>query len=85
MKSIWITTYAGNEIRIENSWFGGEKLYVNNKLQDRQINFFTASLTGHLFDKNEKKPIKAHIFSEYLSIKCNLFVDDNLVELKQIK
>ena len=37
MKTIWIANYEANEIRIENSWFRGEKLWVNNesKLPER--------------------------------------------------
>jgi hypothetical protein len=30
MKSEWITNYDENEIKVTNSWFNGEKLYVNN-------------------------------------------------------
>jgi len=40
MRSIWIANYEENEIRIENSWVRGEKLFVNNKLQDERLSFF---------------------------------------------
>ncbi|SPW26642.1 Uncharacterised protein [Elizabethkingia anophelis] len=32
MKSIWKAIYGNSEIRIENTWFNGEKLYVNDVL-----------------------------------------------------
>ncbi|MDO4727480.1 MAG: hypothetical protein Q4B43_00595 [Bacteroidota bacterium] len=85
MKSIWKTTYAGNEIRVENTWFHGERLYVNDELQDQQSNLFNASLKGHLFDGETKKNIKANIFSYFIRIRCKLFVDDKIVELTQVK
>jgi hypothetical protein len=31
MKSEWIANYESNEIKITNSWFTGEKLFVNNE------------------------------------------------------
>ncbi|GIJ94388.1 hypothetical protein CAPN002_16060 [Capnocytophaga stomatis] len=85
MKSIWKATYACNKIRIENTWFHGERLYVNDELQDEQSNIFNALLTGHLFDGEIKKNIKVNIFFHFVRMKCNLFVDDKLVELTQVK
>ncbi len=63
MKSEWIANYEGNEIKITNSWFHGEQLYVNKELQDEQINFMTPSnQTGSLVDTNENRlSIKANI------------------------
>ncbi|GIM52281.1 hypothetical protein CAPN004_13110 [Capnocytophaga cynodegmi] len=85
MKSIWKATYVGNEIRIENTWFHGERLYVNDQLQDEQGNICNALLTGHLFDGDTRKNIKANIFSFFFGVKCTLFVDNNLVKLTQVK
>ncbi|MDO4764375.1 MAG: hypothetical protein Q4A00_08365 [Flavobacteriaceae bacterium] len=85
MKSIWKATYACNKIRIENTWFHGERLYVNDELQDEQSNIFNALLTGHLFEGEMKKNIKVNIFSHFVRMKCNLFVDDKFVELTQMK
>jgi len=79
--SIWIANYEGNEIRIENSW-RGEKLYVNNKLQEARSGLTSsAKLTGHLISKNgEKKPIKVNLGGNF-RMKCYLFVDDEQVEV----
>ena len=41
MKSIFKAIYNNQEIRVENSWFGGEKLFVNNELQDETVNYNT--------------------------------------------
>ena len=82
--SIWIANYEGNEIRVENSW-RGEKLYVNNKLQDERTSLVSANLVGHLISKNgEKKSIKANLGGTF-TIKCRLFVDDEKVEVTKTK
>jgi hypothetical protein len=57
MKSIWIANYEGNEIRIENSWFRGEKLIVNNKLQDERLSFLSSNLTGTFNLKRRQKSV----------------------------
>ena len=77
--STWIANYEGNEIRIENSWIHGEKLFVNNKLQDERLSFFSSNLTGHLISRNgEKQSIKANL-SGYFTIGCRLFVNDEKI------
>jgi len=85
MKSEWVVEYQGSEIKITNSWFSGEKLYVNNKLQDEKLSFITPSdLTGNLMDsKGEKLAIKANL-SGFFKVSCRLFIDNTKIELKQI-
>lgn len=88
MKSIFKAIYGNNKIRVENTWFGGEKLYVNEELQDINNAFFIGSslLTGHIVsEKNEKLPIKARIYSDFIGIKCSLFIDDKEVKLHKVK
>jgi len=78
---IWNANYEGNKIRIENSWFLGEKLYVNNKLQDEKVSIFSSNLTGHIVSKDgEKIPIKVNL-SGLLTIECRLFIDDEKIEV----
>ena len=86
MKSEWITKYEETEIKIINNWFSGEKLYVNNELQDEQLSFITPSnMTGSLINnKGEKLNIKANI-SGFFSVSCRLFIDNRKVVLKQTK
>lgn len=86
MKSEWIAKYEETEIKITNNWLSGEKLYVNNELQDEQLNFITPSnMTGNLVNKQgEKLNIKTNI-SGLFSVSCRLFIDNRKVELKQTK
>ncbi len=85
MRSVWICNYEHNEIRIENSWFKGEKLYVNDQLQDAQVNVFSTVLTGSIVDKNnEKKPIKASL-GGFFTVGCRLFIDHVEVPLTKVK
>lgn len=83
MKSIWIANYDGNEIKIVNTWFNGERLFVNGKLQDDRFSLFSADLVGHVRTKDdEKKMIKVNI-GGWLKITCRLFVDDEQVAIVQ--
>ncbi|HSN48138.1 MAG TPA: hypothetical protein VLR29_05205 [Flavobacterium sp.] len=86
MKSEWVVKYDENEIKVTNSWLSGEKLYVNNELQDEQLNFITPSnMTGSLINKNGAKlNIKTNI-SGFFTVSCRLFVDNKKVELLQTK
>jgi hypothetical protein len=86
MESEWIANYEETEIKITNNWFSGEKLYVNNELQDEQLSFITPSnLTGNLINKQgEKLDIKTNI-SGFFTVSCRLFIDNKKVEVKQTK
>jgi len=85
MKSIWKAKYENNEIKVENTWFSGERLYVNGILQDEKTNFLSSELTGHLINtKNERENIKANLFG-WFKIGCNLFINDKKVEVIQEK
>lgn len=82
--STWIANYEGNEIRIENSWIRGERLFVNNKLQDERLSFFSSNLTGHLITKNkEKYSIKVNL-SGWFSVGCRIFVNDEKIVATKI-
>ena len=86
MKSEWNTKYEETEIKIINSWFRGEKLYINNELQDEQLNFITPSnMTGNLVNKQgEKLSVKANL-SGFFTVSCRLFIDNKKIELKQTR
>jgi hypothetical protein len=85
MKSEWIAKYDENVIKVTNSWFSGEKLIVNNELQDEQLSFNTPNMTGSLIDKNGMKlNIKTNV-SGFFTTSCRLFIDNKKVELKQKK
>ena len=75
----WTANYEGNEIRIERPWLiGTVKLFVNNKLQDEDVQSLgSALLLGHLVSKDgEKKSIKVRFTSV-----CRLFIDDENIEV----
>jgi hypothetical protein len=77
--------YDENVIKVTNSWFSGEKLIVNNELQDEQLSFNTPNMTGSLIDKNGMKlNIKTNV-SGFFTTSCRLFIDNKKVELKQTK
>ncbi|KIA86105.1 hypothetical protein [Kaistella jeonii] len=85
MKSIWTATYENNTIKITNTWFSGEQLYVNEVLQDKKFGAISSNLTGHIMNsKNEKELIKATIFGWYKA-ECILFINDKEVAIKQEK
>jgi hypothetical protein len=86
MKSEWVANYEDSTIKITNNWFYGEKLFINDKLQDEQLNFITPSkMTGILTDKNgDKLNVKTNI-SGFFTTSCRLFVDHKKVKMKQVK
>lgn len=85
MKSIWTSNYENNEIIIENTWFNGERLYVNDVLQDHTFGGFSTKLTGHLiYQKNERENIKVNLGGIY-KVNCQLFINDKKVEVKKVK
>jgi hypothetical protein len=86
MKSIWIANYENNEIKVENTWFNGERLYVNNILQDKTFGGFSTKLTGHLINrKNERENIKVNLGARFCKVNCLLFINDKKVEVRKEK
>lgn len=82
VKKVFEVTHDGHHIRVENSWFGGEKLYVDGKLQDENIGIaIRATLNGQIKNANgESKKIKVAIGGgANLKISCKIFVDNQLV------
>ncbi len=85
MRSTWTAICENNEIRIENTWFNGERLYVNGNLQDEKFSMFSSCLTGHIINlRNEKEKIKVNI-GGLLEIYCRLFINDKKIELMKNK
>lgn len=85
MKSEWIANYENSEIRIVNSWLNGEKLFVNNEIQDERFGVFGSDLTGHVINgKGERKNIKVNL-GGLLAVSCRVFIDDKMMTLTKIK
>lgn len=71
----WNIRYEGNEIRVENRWFG-EKLFINNQLQDIGRGLSSrAKLIGKLADG---RMVKVSIGGS-LGIHCTIFVEDEMI------
>lgn len=85
MKSEWIVKYENSEIKIVNTWFNGEMLFVNNELQDERFGLFGSDLTGHVInEKGERKNIKVNIGGAF-GISCRVFIDDKKMTTEKIK
>lgn len=87
MQSEWRVKYAGSEIKVVNTWFSGEYLYVNNELQDKtgSLDGLSATLTGHVYDENGiKKSIKVHLGGT-LQVRCIVIIDGKEFEPTKVK
>lgn len=55
MMKAWEIDYKGHKVRIENTWFGGEKLFVDGELQDEQVGFdFRSRLYGRIKNRDDE-------------------------------
>lgn len=85
MKSEWIVKYENSEIKIVNTWFKGEMLFVNNELQDQRFGLFGSNLTGNVInEKGERKNIKVNLGVAFI-VSCRVFIDDKKMTLEKIK
>ncbi|MEN8139022.1 MAG: hypothetical protein ABFR62_11390 [Bacteroidota bacterium] len=85
MKSEWLVKYEDSEIKIVNTWFHGEMLFVNNMLQDKRYGLAGSNLSGHIINKEGKREnIKVNLGGSF-KIDCNVFIDDNKVEVQKRK
>ena len=80
MKKVFDATYEGHHIQGVNTWFNGEKLYIDGQLQDENLGVaLRATLRGVLKNSDEiTKNIKVSL-GGFFSIKCKIFVDNVLV------
>lgn len=80
MKKVFETIYDGHMIEVENTWFHGERLYINGQLQDERLGLaLRETLTGELkYSDGETKPVKVTI-GGFLRIHCRVFVDHTLL------
>ena len=80
MKKKWEIMHTGHSIRVENTWFRGEKLFVDGVLQDQQIGIrFSSRLFGKVeIEADKYEQIKVSIGS-IVKMHCQIFVGDRLV------
>ena len=77
LKKTFEVIHKDHHIRVENGWFSGEKLYIDDELQDQNIGLgFRARLTGEL--KDGKGMVKVSIGGNF-QIHCRIFVDNKLI------
>ena len=76
----WEATYKGHQIRVTNGWIGGEKLYVDNELQDERIGFaFRSRLYGRIKSGEGKGEFIKVSIGGWLSMGCRIFIDDSRI------
>ncbi|MFZ0446655.1 MAG: hypothetical protein WAM95_18890 [Bacillus sp. (in: firmicutes)] len=79
MKKVFDVTYEGHHIQVVNTWFNGEKLYIDGKLQDENLGIaLRGTLEGVLKENNKiTKDIKVSLGGIF-TIKCKIFVNNIL-------
>ena len=79
MKKVFDVTHEGHHIQVVNSWFNGEKLYIDGKLQDENLGIaLRGTLEGVLKENNKiTKDIKVSLGGIF-TIKCKIFVNNVL-------
>ncbi|MGK0468280.1 hypothetical protein [Clostridium sp.] len=71
----WETNYCGHSIVVENT-IGGERLYINDELQDEQVGIVGRSrLWGQLKSGETIKVSLGGIFK----VHCRIFVNNELI------
>jgi len=77
---VWHIEHKGHKIRVENSWFGGERLYVDEELQDEHHGATLRSQLSGTIKNGEGagEGIKVSL-GGWFSVGCQIFVDDKLV------
>jgi hypothetical protein len=85
MTSIWTSQYRYFSIRVENTLFNGERLYVNDELQDQTFSLVGPTLTGHVFnEKEEKVNIKVRL-GGWWKMNCSIFINDKEIGTTKIR
>ncbi len=85
MSSVWKTNFKNFEIKVKNTWFNGERLFINDELKDEKFALIAAVLKCEITDKDDTvHRVKVHL-GGFFSVKCRLFIDDKEVEITQIQ
>jgi len=78
-KQTWSAEYKGHKISVNNNWFGPSELHVDDKLQDKATGIFFVRLVGKIKDKEITKELRVSLSSTFLSVECDIFVDDEAI------
>ncbi|WP_373232231.1 hypothetical protein [Cohnella sp.] len=80
MLKVWEIDYKGHTIRVENRWFGGEKLYVDGELQDEQVGFdLRVRLYGRIKTGEGSNEIIKVSIGGWVTACCRIFINDALI------
>ncbi len=86
MKTTWRGIYLGNSIEVQNSWFKGERLYINKVLQDISYGWFGQSkLECDLPNHNSKTSLRVKLIAGFFKVKCYVFVDGKEIKMEEVK
>ena len=77
---VWQISHSGHQIRVENGWFSGERLFVDGEMQDERTGFALRSqLSGRIRSgEGAGEAIKVSL-GGWFTIGCQIFVDDRLI------
>ena len=77
---VWEVNHKGHTIRVENSWFGPERLLVDGELQDDRRGIgLRSQLCGTIKNGEGAGDRIKDSLGGWFSIGCSIFVDDRLI------
>src|SRR5699024_12736307 len=80
MQKLFEAEYESNHIKVRNTWFNGEQLYVNDELQDENLGLaFRSTLYGRIKTSEKLKVIKVTLGGN-IKMNCNIFVDHEKID-----
>jgi hypothetical protein len=80
MKKTWEIDYKGHKIVVENTWFNGERLYVDGELQDEEVGFgVRARLFGRIKSGDGAGEIIKVSIGAWFNVDCRIFVNEKLL------
>ena len=78
--SIWNVKYNGHDIRVENSWLSGERLFIDDELQDMKKGLGLRSVLYGKIKQSDGKDEEVRVsLGGWLTVDCHIFVDNKLV------
>ncbi|SFE75661.1 hypothetical protein [Alteribacillus iranensis] len=85
MRKTFEAMHEGHVIQVENTWFKGERLYIDGELQDENVGLaLRASLRGAVTNhKGETQEIKVTLGGT-TKIECKIFADNRLIESRAL-
>lgn len=86
MTTIWKGMYLGNSIEVQNTWFRGEKLFINKTLQDITYGWFGQSkLECELPNNNSNTNLRVKLIAGMWKVNCYVFIDGKEIKMEKVK